>query len=41
MNHIEAQILDLVARLFPQLFARLEAYCDLKRTLSRPADRTV
>jgi DNA mismatch repair ATPase MutS len=27
MNHIEAAILDLVARLYPDLFAELEAYC--------------
>ncbi|MBI3538193.1 MAG: DNA mismatch repair protein MutS [Chloroflexi bacterium] len=27
MNHIEAQILDLVAKLYPDLFARLDQYC--------------
>jgi len=27
MNHVEAQILDLVARLFPEPFARLADYC--------------
>jgi DNA mismatch repair protein MutS len=27
MNHVDAQILDLVARLFPDLFGRLEAFC--------------
>ncbi len=27
MNHIEAQILDLVAKLYPDVFGRLDAYC--------------
>ena len=27
MNHIEAQILDFVALLFPDIFAKLDAYC--------------
>jgi len=27
MNHVEAQILDLVARLFPEPFSRLDEYC--------------
>ncbi len=27
MNHVEAQILDLVARLYPQLFERLHRFC--------------
>ncbi|MFN7036962.1 MAG: MutS-related protein, partial [Bellilinea sp.] len=27
MNHVEAQILDLVARLYPDLFARLHRFC--------------
>ena len=27
MNHVEAQILDLVAKLFPEPFARLAGYC--------------
>lgn len=31
MNHIEAQILDLVAKLHPDVFAELEAYCDSHR----------
>jgi DNA mismatch repair protein MutS len=40
LNHVEAQILDLVARLYPDVFARLEAYCErhrgyLDRTLAR------
>lgn len=27
MNHVEAQILELVAKLYPQVFANLDAYC--------------
>lgn len=27
MNHVEERILDLVAQLFPEAFARLDAYC--------------
>ena len=27
MNHVEAQILDLVARLFPEAFSELDEYC--------------
>ena len=27
MNHVEAQILDLVARLYPDIFARLDDFC--------------
>ncbi len=27
MNHVEAQILELVARLYPEIFARLDNYC--------------
>ena len=27
MDHVEAQILDLVARLFPDIFGHLDAYC--------------
>jgi hypothetical protein len=29
MNHVAAQILDLVAKLFPEEFAALDAYCEL------------
>lgn len=28
MNHVEAQILDLVARLYPDVFFRLDRYCE-------------
>jgi DNA mismatch repair protein MutS len=28
MNHVEAAVLDLVARLFPDIFSSLEGYCD-------------
>ena len=31
MNHVEAAVLDLVARLFPDVFSSLEKYCDLHR----------
>jgi DNA mismatch repair ATPase MutS len=31
MNHIEAQILDFVARLFPDQFTELEQFCDQHR----------
>lgn len=27
MNHVEARVLDLVARVYPELFARLDEYC--------------
>lgn len=27
MNHVEAQVLELVAKLYPELFARLSVYC--------------
>jgi DNA mismatch repair protein MutS len=27
MNHVEARILDLVAKLYPEAFAKLDAYC--------------
>ena len=38
MNHVEAQILDLVARLHPETFARLDAYCARHR---RYLDETI
>ena len=28
MNHVEAQILEFVARLYPQIFADLDSYCE-------------
>jgi DNA mismatch repair protein MutS len=31
MNHVEAQILELVARLYPDTFARLREYCTRRR----------
>ena len=31
MNHVEAQILDLVARLYPDIFSRLDDYCAAHR----------
>jgi DNA mismatch repair protein MutS len=31
MNHVEGQILDLVAQLFSRTFARLDAFCDRHR----------
>jgi DNA mismatch repair protein MutS len=31
LNHVEAQILDLVAKLYPDVFARLEEYCERYR----------
>ena len=38
MNHVEAAILDLVARLYPQIFAALDEYC---RRYSDCLDSTV
>ncbi len=37
MNHIEAQILELVARLHPATFAKLEDYCSRHRAFLDPA----
>lgn len=31
MNHVEAAILDLVAQLYPQIFERLDTYCERHR----------
>jgi len=31
MNHVEAQILDLVAKLYPQIFSTLENYCSANK----------
>jgi DNA mismatch repair protein MutS len=31
MNHVEAQILDLVARLYPEVFSSLDEYCAVHR----------
>lgn len=31
MNHIEAQVLDFVAELHPELFSRLDDYCDRRK----------
>jgi DNA mismatch repair protein MutS len=40
MNHVEARILDLVARLHPETFARLEHYCSRHRDyLDETVDR--
>ena len=33
MNHVEAAVLDLVARLFPDVFSSLEGYCDRHRII--------
>ena len=38
MNHVEAQILDLVAKLHPETFARLEQFC---RRYERYLDETI
>jgi DNA mismatch repair protein MutS len=38
MNHVEAQILDLVARLHPETFAQLEQFCTRHR---RYLDKTI
>ena len=34
MNHVEAQILDLVAKLYPEIFLHLDAYLHEKRRVS-------
>jgi hypothetical protein len=31
MNHVEARVLELVARLYPQIFLPLDSYCDSQR----------
>jgi len=37
MNHVEAGVLDLVAKLYPQVFADLDRYCDAHRDYLDPA----
>jgi len=39
MNHIEANVLTLVARLYPEVFARLDEYCNLQRDFLDPVVR--
>jgi DNA mismatch repair protein MutS len=36
MNHVEAQILDLVGRLYPEIFACFNEYCERYRALGDP-----
>ena len=36
LNHVEAMALDCVARLFPELFARLDAYCERNSQFADP-----
>jgi DNA mismatch repair protein MutS len=36
MNHVEAMALDCVARVFPELFARLDEFCDQYREFTDP-----
>lgn len=38
MNHVEAQILDCVARLYPEVFLRLDAFCAQNRNY---VDKTI
>ena len=40
MNHVGEQILDLVARLFPEEFAALDDYCERRRDFFAKAVRT-
>ncbi|MBN2551282.1 MAG: hypothetical protein JXB06_00870 [Spirochaetales bacterium] len=37
LNHVEAQALDCVARLFPEVFARLDSFCDENREFADAA----
>jgi DNA mismatch repair ATPase MutS len=37
MSHVEARILDLVAKLYPDVFAALRAFCDRHRSFVDPA----
>jgi len=37
MNHVEAQVLDLVARLYPDVFLTLDDYCARHRAYLDPA----
>ena len=37
MNHVEAGVLDLVAKLYPQVFADLDRYCDAHQGYLDPA----
>jgi DNA mismatch repair ATPase MutS len=36
MNHIEAKVLEFVARLYPELFARLDTFCAQNRDYADP-----
>jgi DNA mismatch repair protein MutS len=37
LNHVEAKVLDCVARLFPEVFARLDGFCDENREFADAA----